>query len=186
MAAVPEAEPAEPTTREILGDFQPLDRYPDLPGVQYAYDELGNFIPDLGQPDPGHADTLKDSNESDHIDAGGGNDLIAARRGGADWIELGAGDDWADGGAGADRIAGGAGRDILEGSDDDDTLEGGDDPDLLGGGSGDDFLYARALRSPWPRPSRPRRAICSTVATATTGSSAMPATTSSPVAPGAT
>ncbi|MBL8422569.1 MAG: hypothetical protein JNK06_03535, partial [Candidatus Accumulibacter phosphatis] len=143
LADTSTTDAVRPTTRDILGDFQPLDHDPVTPGVQSLRDDLGNLIGDPGQPDPAYADTLKDSAGNDHIQSGGGRDLIDARRGGADWIEAGAGDDWVDGGAGADRIQGGDGRDIIEASDDADTIEGGNGYDLITGGSGDDHLYAR-------------------------------------------
>ena len=158
------------TTRTIVGDVAPNDLDPG-PGVSYERDELGNLV-GIG-PDPGRADTLYDSAESDLVQAGGGGDTIDAFRGGADTIQAGsgrdrvhaaAGTDVVEAGAGADIVAGGAGDDQLyaeakvstfdavaqgnvEGSADrGDWLAGGEGEDVLIGGSARDVLSGGAGR----------------------------------------
>ena len=122
QAAPVVANPA--TTRNILGDFAPVDFDPVAAGVQTQLDDLGNVIVDLARSELDRVDTLNDSAGGDYIYAGGGDDRIYATRGGHDLIDAGAGRDRAEGGNGNDVILGGA------------------DGDILNGGNGDDRLYA--------------------------------------------
>ncbi|MCS6920903.1 MAG: hypothetical protein NZM07_03110, partial [Elioraea sp.] len=107
----------------IRGDLEPVDF--DPPNRDYRTDSLGNLITDAATPAAGRADLLYDSEGSDWIEAGGGDDVVTAIRGGGD------------------RIAGGAGRDILIGGAGEDLIEGGSGDDIAQGGAGDDRLYGR-------------------------------------------
>jgi len=109
----------------IYGDLEPIDFDLDTPEVQTRTDALGNVIVDPDTPAPGRVDTLLDSTGSDWIDGGGGNDLIAATRGGGD------------------RVVGGAGRDRIQTGGGDDIVEGGSGDDIAQGGAGDDRIYGR-------------------------------------------
>ena len=146
------------TTRDIKGDFKPIDTDPNSDGDQYGEDDLGNIIVS-NIPEPDRADILKDSTGNDHIVSGGGNDVIYATRGGSNLVEAGAGRDWVFGGAGVDVVAGGADADVLEGGFGNDRLYAGDQVsiaqaittgstqqgsgqrgDWLAGSAGDDIL----------------------------------------------
>ena len=131
-------QPTQPgsTTRDIVGDFGPMDFYDANGNLVYQYDDLGNLVTDPNKAGP-RADTLYDSAGNDRIASGGGNDTINLMRGGDDLVDSGSGDDTvnktASGNAtltlgdGADRlyvnaastgildISGGAGRDYAEG-----------------------------------------------------------------------
>jgi Ca2+-binding RTX toxin-like protein len=113
------------TTGAIYGDLEPIDFDPNTPGVQTELDALGNVKTDPDAPAPDRVDTLLDSPGSDLIDAGGGDDLVAATRGGGDWIQ---------GGAGRDRIQTAGGNDLIE---------GGTGDDIVIAGAGDDRVFGR-------------------------------------------
>lgn len=136
---------AAQTTRDIIGDLEPVDFDPAQAGTQTRLDDLGNVI--VGTtPAPNRVDSLNDSTGNDNIVAGGGNDVVNAIRGGDDMIDAGAGDDQVDAGPGDDRVKGGAGRDVIRGDifagvAGQDLLEGGDGGDLIYGMSGDDRIY---------------------------------------------
>lgn len=141
---------APETTRTILGDLV----------VGSATDELGNYIP-TGGIAPDRFDRLFDSADNDHIDSGGGLDIIHLGRGGDDWVEAGTGRDAVYGGPGADWIESGAGRDYAYGGGGDDLLWGTEpvdidavlaqtvagvdaEADLQHGGPGDDLVVGGA------------------------------------------
>ena len=153
------------TTRDILGDFSPVDADPDEEGIQYSYDDLGNVVTDPGSPED-REDTLYDSEGNDFISSGAGNDAIFLERGGDDVVEtgdgddtvkktadgnvniaLGDGDDWVrvyNNSAGRVVAEGGEGRDYLGGSVDGDVMIGGAGADCLHGAGGNDLLYGDA------------------------------------------
>ena len=153
------------TTRDILGDFSPVDADPDEEGIQYSYDDLGNVVTDPGSPED-REDTLYDSEGNDFISSGAGNDAIFLGHGGDDVvgtgdgddtvqktadgnvnIALGDGDDWFrvyNNGAGRVVAEGGEGRDYLGGSVDGDVMIGGAGADCLHGAGGNDLLYGDA------------------------------------------
>jgi Ca2+-binding RTX toxin-like protein len=150
----PALEPVSDTSREIIGDYEPLDFDPGT-DVEYRYDELGNLITDPNRP-AATADTLYGSSGNDHI-AGGEEDDRLFGRGGDDHLQGGAGLDWLEGNEGQDVLEGGAGTDILSGGTGDDRLfadsmgdwnavfdtdaaPAGDSRDWLAGGEGDDML----------------------------------------------
>jgi glycerophosphoryl diester phosphodiesterase len=103
------------------------------------------------------SDVLVDTQGSDWINAGGGNDAIYSY-GGDDVIEAGAGNDtiygWGGdkivygaagndvifGGAGHSILNGDAGNDIISGGIGNETMAGGAGNDMLGGGGGDDMI----------------------------------------------
>ena len=65
--------------RTILGDLQWLDTDPDLAGIQYGFDDLGNRLYDPSNTEePDQVDNLYDSGGNDHIVAGGGDDVAMA------------------------------------------------------------------------------------------------------------
>ncbi|MEO8007748.1 MAG: Mbeg1-like protein, partial [Betaproteobacteria bacterium] len=152
---------APQTTRDILGDLQPVDFDPVAPGTQTQSDDLGNVITSA-TAEPGRSDALQDSAGNDHIVSGGGNDIVSATHGGDDDIEAGAGNDYVLAGDGNDLVQGGAGTDILIGgagadrlyadsrtelqvilaqTDQDATHQRGD---WLSGGQGDDQIIGQA------------------------------------------
>ncbi|MFZ0257530.1 MAG: calcium-binding protein, partial [Gammaproteobacteria bacterium] len=145
----------EPTVLSVVGDFEPIDFDPAREGVQEQYDDLGNVIVDFNRPGA-RADTLRGSDDHDHISSGASADTVFAADG-DDHIELGEGDDYAEGDAGRDRIEGGTGTDILVGGFGDDQLyannsseynaalnsdetPSGSDRDWIAGGAGHDLL----------------------------------------------
>lgn len=145
----PVAEPALPaTTRDIKGDFEPIDFDATKDGIQTQKDDLGNTILDPAKPYTRN-DNLFGSSGNDHITSGDSGvgynsrygyssdttdvfDNIGASlnvdailgKAGDDVIESGAGNDYVDGGAGKDVLAGGAGKDYLIGGAGDDILFG--------------------------------------------------------------
>lgn len=136
---------APQTTRDIIGDLEPVDFDPGQPGTQTQLDDLGNVIVGTTAA-PNRVDTLNDSTGNDNIVAGGGNDTVNALGGGDDLIDGGAGDDQLNAGPGHDLVRGGTGRDVIRGdvfggAAGNDLLEGGDDGDLVYGMSGDDRIY---------------------------------------------
>jgi hypothetical protein len=149
----PDTLPQPGTT--INGDQRPaLDEFGNV-----RYDAWGNVVPD--GPEPGRADTLHDTPESDLILAGDGNDEVWKLRGGDDIVELGAGDDdlYTSTGAGGRVIArGGAGRDYLGAGSARDVLEGGPDGDGFVSVSGNDrraasnAYEARSMSNSKPSP----------------------------------
>ncbi len=142
------------TTRDILGDLEPLDADPSADGVQFAFDDLGNVVTTPNAA-PDRADTLNDSAGSDFIAPGGGSDFVNAFRGGDDVIDAGTGEDTVNAGAGNDVIDGGEGDDQLNAEAGDDQVKGGaghdvirgdvaggvTGNDVLEGSSGDDIVY---------------------------------------------
>lgn len=124
-----EARPTPPTTRDIVGDLEPMDMDPTQSGVQLGFDDLGNVIVGSNAA-PDRADTLRDSSGADHIMAHGGDDFIPAFNGGSDWIEAGSGRDWV--------VAWAASAADLT------RIEGGPGDDILTGGASVDYLYANA------------------------------------------
>ncbi len=154
--------PTNTTTRDIVGDFGPMDFYDASGNPVYHYDDLGNLVTDPNKAGA-RDDTLNDSAGNDHIISGGGNDTITLMRGGDDLIDTGSGDDTinkiASGNAtitlgdGADRlyvnngiggtfnISAGAGRDYAEGGTGNDLIQGNMDGDVLAGGAGDDRMF---------------------------------------------
>ncbi len=74
-------------------------------------------------------DTLQGGNDSESIEANGGDDLVFARNG----------DDLVNGGGGDDRLLGGNGDDLLNGGEGDDSIWGGNNDDEINGGNGNDF-----------------------------------------------
>ncbi|MCC1495027.1 S8 family serine peptidase, partial [Cognatishimia sp. F0-27] len=82
-------------------------------------------------------------NVGNHIDGGGGNDLIFGLSG-EDTLIGGAGDDDIAGGDHADSLLGGEGEDTLSGNSGDDSLEGGENNDTLLGGADSDTLIGGA------------------------------------------
>jgi Ca2+-binding RTX toxin-like protein len=120
-------QPAPTTGQQILGDLAPVDFDAATEGVQPQLDALGNIITNPDEPKPDRADTLYDSANDDEIIAGGGDDIIDALRGGADWIKAG------------------SGRDIVKGGAGDDIIELGTERDYAFGGAGDDRMYADKL-----------------------------------------
>ncbi len=119
----PPLEPPPETTREIIGDFEPIDFDPGA-GVEYRYDDLGNLITDPDKP-AATTDTLYGSTGSDHIVGGDLDDRLFGR-------------------AGDDQLEGGTGRDWMEGNEGLDVLAGGQETDILAGGEGDDRLFAES------------------------------------------
>jgi len=79
--------------------------------------------------------------DADEIDAGSGNDIVAAG-GGNDVIFGGSGNDYIDTGAGIDTVYGEGGRDYINASWDalGDYVDGGAGDDVVQGGAGDDTL----------------------------------------------
>ena len=162
--SLPDSAPSQltPTTsQQILGDLAPMDFDAVAAGLQTQLDALGNIITDPNQAKPDQAETLYDSASGDEIIAGGGNDTIAATRGGADWIQAGSGRDIVLGGAGNDLVELGTERDIGYGGAGDDRLFAGafrpmdeviaqtvavpdDQADAMDGGDGDDTLVGDA------------------------------------------
>ena len=151
------------TTRDIFGDFAPIDDDPASAGIQARLDDLNNVETDPNTPAPDRVDLLLDSAGSDHIIGGGGDDIITAYRGGDDLIEGGAGHDAIRGDGGDDVLIGGEGSDVLSGGDDNDRLYAdaqisvaeaiangnsvsatGLKDDWLAGGAGDDILIGSA------------------------------------------
>ncbi|MDO8386183.1 MAG: calcium-binding protein [Polaromonas sp.] len=120
-------QPAPTTGQQILGDLAPMDFDAAAEGVQPQHDALGNVITNPDESKPNRADTLYDSASDDEIIAGGGDDIIDALRGGADWIKAG------------------SGRDIVKGGAGDDIIELGTERDYALGGAGDDRMYADKL-----------------------------------------
>jgi Ca2+-binding RTX toxin-like protein len=92
-AAPPQPLQAAQTTRDIIGDFGPMDFYDANGNVVYQYDDLGNLVTDANKAGPRN-DTLNDSTGNDHIVGGAGNDVIYLKRGGDDLVEAGTGDDF--------------------------------------------------------------------------------------------
>ncbi len=90
-------------------------------GVGSSLIELSGYV---GPGDP--------SVQYDHVEAGGGNDIILAGEHGA----------YIDGGDGHDVIQGSSEADILIGGTGHDVIDGGYGADTLDGGAGDDFLVA--------------------------------------------
>ncbi len=88
-------------------------------------------------------DVIIGSEESDNIDARGGDDLICGN-GGDDSILAGPGRDLVWGGDGDDTISGGRGADLLVAGEGNDAVRGGDGPDKIMGGPGDDNLLGTA------------------------------------------
>ncbi|MDP1710731.1 MAG: calcium-binding protein, partial [candidate division WWE3 bacterium] len=128
---LPGSEPTQPapsTSQQILGDLAPMDFDAVTEGVQPQLNALGNIITNPDEPKPDRADTLYDSANADEIIAGGGDDIIDALRGGADWIKAG------------------SGRDIVKGGAGDDIVELGTERDYSFGGAGDDRMYANKLK----------------------------------------
>ncbi|MDP2035439.1 MAG: calcium-binding protein [Polaromonas sp.] len=128
---LPGSEPTQPapsTSQQILGDLAPMDFDAVTEGVQPQLNALGNIITNPDEPKPDRADTLYDSANDDEIIAGGGDDIIDALRGGADWIKAG------------------SGRDIVKGGAGDDIVELGTERDYSFGGAGDDRMYANKLK----------------------------------------
>ncbi|MFN0298752.1 MAG: hypothetical protein ACKVQU_00200, partial [Burkholderiales bacterium] len=137
-------------TREIVGDLVRVDF--GLP-QQFHVDDLGNVVTDPTRPSPGCNDGLRDSAGSDHIDSGGGPDLIefdidtllqglgSNGRGGNDWIEAGEGRDAVFSGAGSDLIEGGVGGTLTTWGGGIFNLSGSYGGDLLLGGAGDDRIF---------------------------------------------
>jgi Ca2+-binding RTX toxin-like protein len=163
--------PRPVTTRDIVGDFDPVDVNPAITGIQVGFDDIGNIIEDAAAPRPDLPDRLFDSTGNDHIVGGGGNDTINASRGGDDYIEGGTGvdtisagsgsdvvdggegDDSVDGGAGNDRVEGGNGRDRLTGDSEGgaagaDLVAGGDGTDIAFGGGGNDVVFGDGIGDP--------------------------------------
>jgi VCBS repeat-containing protein len=114
------------TSRDIIGDLQPVDFEPGVDGVQTRVDDLGNVIVNPSQPQPGRADYLQDSAGNDNVQGGGGNDILDAWRGGDDLLDAGAGDDIVVARAGDDVVAGGAGNDLLRGDSGRDEVHAGE------------------------------------------------------------
>jgi len=171
--------PAITTTNTIVGDLNPLtgsaDQY-DVMGFVVAQnvllDSLGNVVTAPSVSLPGRRDYLYDSAVNDRIQAGGGDDIIAAIRGGNDILEGGTGNDLIldtggdnqlfgeNYGAMADLVnagevaesisvkgdllSAGGGNDQLYGSNKNDALFGGGGNDLIVGGGGDDIILADA------------------------------------------
>ena len=141
--------PTQPnTTRDIVGDFAPMDFYDADGNVVHHSDELGNLVTDPSRPET-RDDTLNDSAGNDHITSGGGDDTINLMRGGDDIVDAGDGNDTVYKTAvGSDVINLGAGDDNLFTSTDstNDTLsvDGGGGRDMLGGGEGQDILEGGA------------------------------------------
>jgi len=167
------------TTTTIVGDLTPIPgtssefQY-DAAGLKIANvktDALGNVQND-GTPSADRSDYIYDSADNDRIEAGGGNDVINAERGGSDILIGGAGSDriceYSDNGdnllfaenfgemsafvaAGeiasginekGDLLSAGSGSDQLYGSNRKDALFGGGGNDLIVGGGGDDVILA--------------------------------------------
>lgn len=95
----------------------------------------------------GFADTIKLTDKSETLQAGGGDDKIYGRNGN-DALSGGSGNDLLDGGAGNDILNGDAGNDTLKGAAGNDKLYGGAGADKLYGGSGKDtFIFKSAKDS---------------------------------------
>jgi Ca2+-binding RTX toxin-like protein len=137
------------SAQSLVGDRAAKDQNQTIPGVQVAYDSLGNVITDPSILEVGRADVL----------IGGSSNCVIEGRGGSDVLIGGAGDDYlyADSkvdlavaivqgntqvgsGSTGDWLSGGSGSDTLVGSNGRDMLEGGAGSDLLIGGAGDDVL----------------------------------------------
>lgn len=114
----------------VIGDLQPQDFDPNIPGIQTQNDALGNVIV-TANPEPDRDDVLNDSAGNDRIISGGGNDILRGIRGGDDWIS---------GHAGRDNIAGGAGADLIE-SGADGVFCGESGGDIAYGDVGNDEIY---------------------------------------------
>ncbi|ABK99976.1 calcium-binding protein [Pelobacter propionicus] len=168
------------TTNTITGDLTPVAANSNeyqydalgqaLPG-NIRTDALGNAVCDLNTPSPDRNDYIYDSTGSDRIQAGGGDDVICANKGGNDILEGGAGadivSDFGDGdnklfadsygemdvlinsgetaasvAEKGDLLSAGSGNDELYGSNRNDALFGGGGEDLIVGGGGDDAILA--------------------------------------------
>ena len=153
------------TTRTIVGDYQPLDIDPDLEWIQVGYDDLGNIIPDLENPND-RSDLLNGSAGNDTINGGAMNDRLTAL-GGNDILTGGTDSDILIGQDGNDQLfadqfvnvsgltnfenfGGTAGTgvkgDFLTGGMNDDVLVGGAGNDALYGGAGKDLVLGGAGR----------------------------------------
>ena len=146
----------------IVGDFNPIDFDPGLPGLQAHSDALDNRLTD-GEA-PGYDDQLYDSLGNDLLQGKDGNDILSAWRGGDDVLEGGNGQDILYGGAGDDQVfadtqvnradalaanlassgASSAKGDWVDGAAGDDLLNGAADADVLLGGAGADMLLGQA------------------------------------------
>ncbi len=89
----------------------------------------------------------------DHIDGGGGSDVIMGYLGywggteltmagplEGDWVEGGSGNDWIQGSGGDDQLSGGEDNDIIQSYDGEDYLSGDSGNDVLAGGAHDAIL----------------------------------------------
>jgi Ca2+-binding RTX toxin-like protein len=130
LSDTPRTAAAPATTRNIVGDLAPLDADPTMPGVQLAYDDLGNVV-QSSDPAPGRQDFFADSAGNDRIRTQAGADFVGWSRGGSDDIDAGDGSDGVSAGDGDDLVAGGAGADALAGGNGSDTLLGGEGDDVI-------------------------------------------------------
>ncbi|MEW5891365.1 MAG: M10 family metallopeptidase C-terminal domain-containing protein, partial [Pseudomonadota bacterium] len=164
-----DAPSAPATTRDIVGDLEPLDADPGTPGVQTTTDDLGNIVLSAN-PAVGQADSVNDSAGNDQVATGEGDDVVNAFRGGDDRIRAGggrdsvtddAGNDYVEGGlntaAGGDIVYAGAGNDVVFGDDapadlvaalsgslTDATAGASAKGDFLSAGAGDDLVLSGA------------------------------------------
>ena len=135
-------DPLSETTREIVGDYAPVDNDPAEEGIQFSYDDLGNV--ETTSTSEERDDILYDSSDNDHIVSGGGDDTIRLQKGGKDVIETGAGNDTTEIYKNSEDslvIDGGAGQDFINGNIGDDLIVGGLDSDLLHGNLGNDVIF---------------------------------------------
>jgi len=128
-----------------------IDLNEDDHGSDHGSDDDGGA--DDGADDDGDDDgglDLEGSDDDDHLDGGGHDDVLSAGagddnvkgHGGDDAVSGGDGNDVLKGGGGNDDLSGDAGEDKLLGNGGKDTLNGGADDDILKGGGGKDkFVF---------------------------------------------
>lgn len=98
------------------------------------------------------SENLRGTNQTDTINANGGDDKVNARRAddtitgdaGNDLLFAGFGNDTSDGGEGDDKMHGGHGNDTQNGGPGNDTIYAGRGVDVSNGGDGNDRLWALA------------------------------------------
>lgn len=142
-----EGQPFSAPDLTVVGDWKAKDSDPNVPGDQFAHDELGNVVVQKVKQ-RNKADVLHGSPNGDVIIGLGGSDQLFGKTGNDRLFgdkQLSIEKAMADGAvkgksSRGDWLDGGAGDDLLVGTDSRDVLLGGDGRDTLIGGAGDDNL----------------------------------------------
>jgi Ca2+-binding RTX toxin-like protein len=128
--------------RTFTGDLALLDSDLTSGGIQRIADDLGNWVRNPDQPNPGYFDTFIGGNSNDLMQGLAGSDKLQGQ-GGADVLEGGDDSDILVGGSENDTLYAGNKTDLAT-IYDSDTVPAGNTHDWLAGNNGDDQLFGSA------------------------------------------